>query len=151
MAKRFISTFLMIIVIFSIISSVSIPVLAADKYGCTWGTKYQYVTDNGSSYGTNTFIIYGGKTVEINNASFHGNLTCVKKFLNSVDFRVKIYKGNSLKKTYTVGFGEDFKIPSGAWTKYTVKITPIINKSAYYKVGAYKLGSYYKYSLNQVK
>ena len=152
-AKRITSVALVLLVLVSIFSMFAVTASAASLNNCTWNTKYKFVTAKGKSYGTNTFIIYGklGKrTVTLKSECF-APLDCQKTFLKTVDFSVKVYKGSTLKASYTVGLNETFNIPSGLGVKYTVKITPIINLKAFNKVGGYGVDSYYYYSLRDGK
>ena len=148
--KKIISFMLVLTTMILILSSLMIPVSAASQNNCKWNTKYNFVTAKGESYGTNTFTIYGKlskRTVTLKSECTVLGQDCIKKFLKTVDFSVKIYKGSTLKQSYTIGLNETFSIPKGLGTKYTVKITPIIDKKAFYKVGGYGLECYYKYSL----
>lgn len=147
--KRLTSIALVMVVLVSIFSMFTMPVSAASLNNCKWNTKYKFVTSKGDSYGTNTFIIYGklGKrTVTLKSECF-APLDCQKNFLKTVKFSIKIYKGSQLKQTYLKGLNESFTVPAGLGTKYTVKITPVIDKKAFNKVGGYGVDSYYYYSL----
>ena len=148
--KKIISITLLIVMIFTMFSTFSISSSAASMNNCKWNTKYKFVTDKGESYGTNTFIVYGKLTKRIVTLKSECTVLgqdCIKDFLKTVDFTIKIYKGAKLVGTYTIGLNETFSVPAGLGTKYSVKITPIISKKAFYKVGGYCMDSYYKYSL----
>ena len=142
-----------LLTIIFVLSSISIIAFAAKSNGenlnnCKWNIKYYIVTDTGNAYGTNTFIIYGGKTVTINSHCATA-IDSQKAFVNSIKFKIQIYNGSKLVNTYTKGLNQTFKVPGWITDKYTVKVTPIIDKAKVNQAGVYYMAEYFKYSLRK--
>ncbi len=151
--RRIVSVILLLATISLLFGLLSISAFAAKEtgqnlYNCKWNTQYHIVTDTGKAYGTNTFTIYGGKTVTINSHCATA-IDSQKAFVNSIKFKVQIYSGNTLVNSYTKRLKETFKVPGWFANKYTVKVTPIINKAKYDQAGVYYTSEYFKYSLSK--
>lgn len=155
--RKLFKTVLFLMTFVLVLSSISICAFAATSgaksngeclYNCKWNTKYYIVTDAGKAYGTNTFTIYGGKTVTINSHCATA-IDSQKAFVNSIKFKIQIYNGSKLVNTYTKGLKQTFKVPGWVANKYTVKVTPIIDKAKFNQAGVYYMAEYFKYSLSK--
>ncbi len=156
--KRIVCIALVLVAIVSLMTVFSINAYAAAKTNgenlnnCKWNTKYYIVTDTGKAYGTNTFTIYGGKTVTINSqCPMETNLIkSTKAFVNSIQFKVQVYNGKNLVNTYTKSLGGTFYVPFKLFAnEYTVKVTPIIDQNKFSQAGVYYMAEYFKYSLSK--